>query len=279
MADIFRKSSIEKLSNPEQLDRAITVSSPMSWLALLGVLVVIVAVVIWSIFGKLPTTVSVSGVITSANDACAVYSDVSGTVSNINKKAGDKVAKGDELATVKTSDGKEVKILAKESGTISQILVNPEEPYVFTGTELFRFTPDFTNKQIIVCYIPSVYAGQLKTGMKLKLYPTSVDTQKSGHMEAEIASIGEFAADNNNMGYVLGFTNGVAQQFLSQGPVVEVVCKIKEDSSTKSGFWWSSRKGKNVELSNGTFVTAKIITDESAPITKLIGNLKEKAEG
>ena len=178
-----------------------------------------------------------------------------------------------------TSDGKEVKILAKESGTISQVLVNPEEPYVFTGTELFRFTPDFTNKQIIVCYIPSVYAGQLKTGMKLKLYPTSVDTQKSGHMEAEIASIGEFAADNNNMGYVLGFTNGVAQQFLSQGPVVEVVCKIKEDSSTKSGFWWSSRKGKNVELTNGTFVTAKIITDESAPITKLIGNLKEKAEG
>ncbi|MBP5632354.1 MAG: NHLP bacteriocin system secretion protein, partial [Clostridia bacterium] len=71
MADIFRKSSIEKLSNPEQLDRAITVSSPMSWLALLGVLVVIVAVVIWSIFGKLPTTVSVSGVITSAKDACA----------------------------------------------------------------------------------------------------------------------------------------------------------------------------------------------------------------
>lgn len=278
MADVFRKSSIEKLSNPEQLDRAITVSSPMSWLALIGIFVIIVAVVIWSIFGTMPTTVSVSGVITSPNDVCAACSDVSGIVSDLNKNAGDKVEIGDALATIRSSDGKETIIKAKEKGVISQVLVQPDQA-VMTGTELYRITPSFTDKQLIVCYVPSAYAGQLKNGMKVKLYPTSVDTQKAGHMEAEIVSVGEFSADATNMSFVLGSGNYVAEQFLAQGPVVEIVCKIREDSSTKSGYWWSSKKGKNVVLTNGTFVTAKVVTDESAPITKLIGNLKEKAEG
>ena len=48
MADLYRKSSLEKLSNPEQLDRMIRISSPMSWLALAAVLLVIVAAAIWA---------------------------------------------------------------------------------------------------------------------------------------------------------------------------------------------------------------------------------------
>ena len=41
MADLYRKSSLDKLSNPEQLDRMIKISSPLSWLALIAVLLVI----------------------------------------------------------------------------------------------------------------------------------------------------------------------------------------------------------------------------------------------
>ena len=42
MADLYRKSSLDKLSNPEQLDRMIKISSPLSWLALIAVLLVLV---------------------------------------------------------------------------------------------------------------------------------------------------------------------------------------------------------------------------------------------
>lgn len=36
MADIFRKSSLDKLSSPEQLGRAITIISPSFWIAAIG---------------------------------------------------------------------------------------------------------------------------------------------------------------------------------------------------------------------------------------------------
>ena len=71
MADLFRKSALERLSSPEQLDKAITVSKPASWLALLGVLIMVVAVVIWSVLGSLPTSMDVSGIVISTGDGQA----------------------------------------------------------------------------------------------------------------------------------------------------------------------------------------------------------------
>ena len=50
MADLYRKSSLDKLSNPEQLDRMIKISSPLSWLALIAVLLVIVGLASYAIY-------------------------------------------------------------------------------------------------------------------------------------------------------------------------------------------------------------------------------------
>ena len=278
MADLYRKSSIEKLSNPEQLDKAITISSPMSWIALLGVVLIIISTVLWSIFGALPTTVTVSGIVAAPTDVCAIYSNYSGTVTKVLKKVGDKVNINDEVAKVKTPSGKTKIIRSKETGTVSTVLVAEKET-TYIGAELYRITPDIEQDQLVVCYIPSAYAGQIKKDMKILLYPSSVDTQKTGHMEARVESVGEYSVNTANMCYVLGANNLVAEQFVSQGPVITVVCRLKTDPSTKSGYWWSSRNGKNVTLSNGSFVSAKIVVDESAPITKLFNGLKEKLEG
>lgn len=278
MAELYRKSSIEKLTNPEQLDKAITISSPMSWLALIGVVVIVAATILWSIFGTLPTTVSLSGIVAAPTDVCAIYSDYTGTITQVMKKAGDTVKKDDEVAKIKTADGKVQVIKAKEAGTISSVLVSEEEP-AYIGAELFRLTPNIEQNQLVVCYLPSTYSGQIKKDMKVLLYPSSVDTQKTGHMEASVESVSEYSVNTANMWYVLGTDNLVAEQFASQGPVVAVVCKIKTDSSTKSGYWWSSSNGSKAELANGTFVSAKIVIDESAPITKLFNGIKEKLEG
>ncbi len=278
MNGLYRKSSVEKLSNPEQLDKAITISSPLSWLALIGVLIVIAAVIIWSFFGILPTTVTVNGIIAEATDAGSVFTDNSGIVTKVLKKAGDNVISGDKIAVITTSDGTEKTIEMPDSGVISTVLVTENEP-VYIGDELFRYTPAFGQDHLVVCYVPSQDAGQLHKDMKVLLYPSSVDTRKTGHMEAVIDTVGKYSANTINMGYVLGANNLVSEQFLSTGPVVAVVCRIKTDPSTKSGYWWSNDNGKDVMVSEGTFLSARILVDESAPITKLFNGFKDKMEG
>ena len=70
MAELYRKSALERISSPEQLDKALKVTSPMSWLALLAVTLIVVVTVIWSIVGTIPVTVTTSGVISSAVSTC-----------------------------------------------------------------------------------------------------------------------------------------------------------------------------------------------------------------
>ena len=58
MSGLFRKVALERLSSPEQLDKAITVSSPVSWLALIGVTVIIAAGILWLVFSGLPVVIT-----------------------------------------------------------------------------------------------------------------------------------------------------------------------------------------------------------------------------
>ncbi len=277
MADLFRKSSIEKLANPEQLDKAITVSSSMSWLALLGVTFVIIVTAVWSVIGTLPTTVTVSGIIVNPTDTGAVYAETSGIITEIVKQSGEKLSQNDVIAKMKNSSGEECTITAKQAGTLTDILITVNTQ-VYAGTEVARYTPKGNFDQVLVCYIPLAMINQLEEDMQVLVYPCAIDSQKYGHMEAEIKYIGEYAATTSNMRYVVGADNMIAEQFVTKGPVVAVTCVMKEDSSTESGYYWSSENAEDLTIANGTFVSAKIVTEECAPITKLIRNIKEKLE-
>lgn len=81
------------------------------------------------------------------------------------------------------------------------------------------------------------------------------------------------------MVYVLGSGNNILDQFTQNGPIVTVVCQIKTDATTKSGFAWSSDNAKDLTVSNDMMVSAKIVVEESRPISKLFGKFKDSSEG
>ncbi len=60
---MFQKKALEKLSSPEQLDELIKVTTPRGWLALLALCAIVITIVFWGIFGRIPTKVMGQGVI------------------------------------------------------------------------------------------------------------------------------------------------------------------------------------------------------------------------
>ena len=269
MADLYRKSSLEKLSDPEQLDKAVVISSPMSWLALIGVLIIIIAVLVWSVLGTLPTTVTVRGIVSASENAGAYYSDYSGIVTDVSVKEGDKVSEGQTLLTVKGSDGKEHDIKADCAGTVSRITAGSGQ-MLTVGTEAVRYAPESENEQVIVCYAPAEQAQKLNKGMKVLVFPSSADTDKYGHFEAQIVSVGKYTANTENMAFVTGRNNMLADSFLQNGPVYAVICRIVSENGDPK---WSGKKDGAPRLSNGSLVSAKIVTAESSPISKLFCGL------
>ena len=202
MSDVYRKSAVERLSSPEQLDKALVITSPLSWLALVGVALIFAAVVFWSIVGDLPTMTKVNGVFINSE-----------RVSSLN------------------------------------------------------FLDEENN--IVICYVPLSEGKSFQVGMEALITPLSVNRQNSGHMEGVIFYIDEYITSVDSIIATLGDDNMLAEQFLRYGPVVAVVCMLREDKNSHNGFYWSNKNGRNVQLSEGMLVAVDIITERTAPISKV----------
>ena len=70
-SQLFRKSSIDRVSSPEQLNSYIRVSNPGVWLVLAAVVLLLLGVCAWGVLGHLDTTVSAAAV--SAEGQLTIY--------------------------------------------------------------------------------------------------------------------------------------------------------------------------------------------------------------
>lgn len=58
---IFRKKSIERISSPEEIDDYMKVTSLGMWLVMGAIILLLAAAVIWSITGRIETTIEADG--------------------------------------------------------------------------------------------------------------------------------------------------------------------------------------------------------------------------
>ncbi|MFV0413818.1 MAG: biotin/lipoyl-binding protein, partial [Oscillospiraceae bacterium] len=100
MAELFRKSSLDKLSSPEQLDRTIVITSPSFWVAMVGAFVAIFAALIWSVVGRLPIQVEARGIYLQSEGLTALYAQSGGIVTRVEISEGDAVQEGQTLVTI-----------------------------------------------------------------------------------------------------------------------------------------------------------------------------------
>lgn len=128
-----------------------------------------------------------------------------------------------------------------------------------------------------VCYVKLADAKKLKPGMLTYVYPSTVDKQEIGHILGTVQSVSDHVATTNEMREQLG-SESLVESFSKEGPTVEVICELQKDPETVSGYHWSSNKGSDIELSQGTMVDATIITEEKKPIDLLIPFIKHKLD-
>lgn len=97
--NIFRKESLDRLSSPERLDEIMEVVSPKDWLPLAGLSGLVLFGLFWSVFGRIPVSVSGQGVLLRSRQVVEIQSPISGQLEKLNVKVGDCVEKdnGDSI--------------------------------------------------------------------------------------------------------------------------------------------------------------------------------------
>ena len=97
---IFRKEALQKVASPEQLDLLVKITNPRRWISLMALGSLVVAGGVWSWFGRIPIVVKGKGVLVYPSKVLTVQASNSGRILELNVKVGDKVKKGQVLATL-----------------------------------------------------------------------------------------------------------------------------------------------------------------------------------
>lgn len=102
---IFRQAALDRLSSPEQLDRVLTVARPGDWLAFGALAAITVAVLIWSVAGRVSTRVSGNGILVAEGGAIfAPVANGEGMLVQLLVAPGDRVSRGQRLARIAQPD-------------------------------------------------------------------------------------------------------------------------------------------------------------------------------
>ncbi|MET0961492.1 MAG: hypothetical protein ABWY05_01540 [Noviherbaspirillum sp.] len=99
--ELFRKTALENLSAPQQLNAALQITRPRAWIALAAILLILAASVVWSVAGTLPASVEGQGIIIREGGTFNIVSFGNGVVTEMSDlKLGDDVRRGQLLGRI-----------------------------------------------------------------------------------------------------------------------------------------------------------------------------------
>ncbi len=103
---LFRAAVLKRLSSPEDLDRMVRVTQPIGWVAGLTLAALIVAVVSWSVVGRLPSRVMGNGIVLPQGGRIVeVQARGNGVLTALSVSVGARVEVGQVVATLGQTDG------------------------------------------------------------------------------------------------------------------------------------------------------------------------------
>lgn len=311
--NIYREASLKRLSSPEQLDQLIRVTSPMAWLTLAAIGLLLASAIVWSFTGSIATKIEGQGILLNNAGVYSIKSHSTGQVTDVRFKNGDLVKKGDVIARIEQPELVEkinnlldslhameenqqlasmeyrtmlsqVEQLREELEYCSQI-VSPIEgrvlklnfnqgSVVVQGENLLTLEQyDATVRLEAVIYVAVELGGKIRPGMEAQINPSLANKEEYGFMKGRVISVAEYPETTQSMLQTLGNEN-LVNLLEDHGALVQVKIDLTPDTSTASGYQWSSPSGPPYSIPNGTLVQGAVVIAREKPVEKVIPSLE-----
>lgn len=308
---IFSRAALDKLRSPEKLDTLLPITTPITWMGLAAIVLLLLSVVLWSIFGSFTEKVEGVGLIMDAGGVVNITHHQSGRIRDIAVHSGSHIEKNSHIARLELpeqfaeekislhstelaenkSDSMErayradskkyLDNFAKEihseyQGTVDKIFVRVGQ-FVTAGTPIcsVRLTEgreDLTG----VFYIPVEKGKRVEVGQTLQLSPNGVDVSLSGSLIGVVRSVSDYPVPLQAVENEIGNPQ-LAQMIMASGnnAVMEIKFDLVKDKNSESGYLWTSFVGEHKKISAGSFCTGSIIIDRRPPIEKVFYKLSQ----
>lgn len=268
---VFRKVSLERLSSPEQLDLLMQVTSPRSWLALLGLLSLLISAIIWSVIGRIPIEVNAPAIILPTEGIKSVITLTEGQLNSIVVTPGDIVKEGQVIgAVIPLGHATAVDITSPFDGRVIELKTGVGH-LVSAGTVILSLEPAGPEVELeAIMYVPRSEAAQLEPNMLVKLAPQTVQIEEHGYLLGQINTVGEFPVSYEGILSRVGNEDLVVIAQGAEMPIEVKVSLLKQNSG--SGYYqWTTSADTRVTVNSGLPASAIIVVGEERPIQMILG--------
>ena len=310
-SQIFSQEALDKLRSPEKLDTMLPITTPITWMSLVAILVLLFSVVLWSIYGAFTVKADGMGMIMDSAGVMNVSHVATGKISRLYVKAGDSVKKGDLIAHMEQAeqiadtrmaqygmglasndrdamsrayqyDAKRYQqdvaqdVYSNYDGIIDEVMVT-EGTIVSAGTPICSVRLTQNRDELLgLLYIPLDKGKRVKAGQSIQIAPSGVDVSQSGSLIGVVRSVSQYPITPQTLQLHLGNAQ-LAQVILqaNQGAAMEVTFDLVKDPDSESGYLWTSTVGEHKPITPGSYCTGSIIIESQPPLQKVFYKLSQ----
>ena len=309
--EIFSREALNKLRSPEKLDTMFAITTPVSWIGLAAIGILLFSILLWSIFGAFTVKADGMGLIMDSAGVVNVSHTATGKISEVYVKKGSTVKRGDLIAKLEQADRSADTRMAqygmglaandreamervyqydakRQQQTVAENIYSDyngivDDVLVEKGTILVKDAPVCTirltqdrDDLIGILYVPVDKGKRIEPGMTMQLAPNGVDVSESGSLMGVVRSVSQYPVSAESVRQKLG--NAQLAQWIQQkqdSALMEVNFDLVKDEYSESGYLWTSTIGEHKPITAGSFCTGSIIIDRRPPIEKVFYKLSQ----
>lgn len=309
---LFSQEALNKMRSPERLDTVLPITTPLTWMGLIAVVVSMVSVIIWSIFGSFTVKADGMGIIMDPQGVTNITTISGGKIDKFYVHSGETIKKGDKIAHIEqvqenartrmaqyapelaTSEIDAVNrvyeydarryqmdeaefVYSSYNGVVDEILLS-EGATVGVGTPVCSVRLSGGRKDLTGVFYVSVERGakRIKPGQTIQLAPNGVDVSLTGMLIGVVRNVSQYPVSMQAVQKRLG--NDYLSQYILQAQksaVMEVTFDLVKDVDSESGYLWTSKVGEHKPITPGSFCTGSIIIEKQPPIQKVFYKLSQ----
>jgi HlyD family secretion protein len=166
-------------------------------------------------------------------------------------------------------------IISHHNGRILEITLTPGQ-VVSPGTRLGSIDEENPSSKLVgITYFAIAEGKKIQPGMSIQITPQTVKRERFGGIVGTVTTVSPFPITKEAAVSLVGnseVVDGLVSQ--KQEGVMQVFADLQPDSTTFSGYKWSSSTGPQLKISSGTTSVVRVKVEERAPITYILPILR-----
>lgn len=127
-----------------------------------------------------------------------------------------------------------------------------------------------------IAFFPTKDGKRIKAGQPVKVVPATSKQQRHGAINGTIISASDLPATRASVLNRFGLSSLLSSVSINDTqPMIEVLIKLNQDSSTYSGYDWGGAPGPNLKITQGTPTQVRVLVEQRAPISYIIPLLRD----